>query len=342
MPRLQASRESRPGKTPAKAPARPVQPTSRDDQGWHFIRGFEQHQGVAVDSLQRLLLDPMASIMTWVVLGIALALPTGLYLVLQNLQQFGSNVDQAARISLFMNMGLADARLMELRERLLQQDDIRQVDIISAAAALEEFQTVSGFGEALSGLDENPLPAVLVVTPTSLDGGAGTQERLARLQARLQALPEVDAVQLDRQWLQRLYMLIDLARRLTLGLTILFCTGVILVVGNTVRLTIENRRAEIVVIKLVGGSDAYVARPFLYTGLWYGVGGGLVACLLLLASLVLLQGPVSGLAGLYGSKVVLQGTGISGVLVILAGSGLLGWAGAGISVLRHLRAIEPT
>jgi len=124
-------------------------------------------------------------------------------------------------------------------------------------------------------------------------------------------------------------------------LAVMLGLGVVLAIGNTVRLAIENRRAEIVVVKLVGGTDAYVARPFLYTGLWYGVGGGLIAVLLTSLALLLLQGPVAQLSGSYGSTFVLIGLGLSKGFLVIAGAALLGWSGAWISVLRHLRAIEP-
>ena len=143
------------------------------------------------------------------------------------------------------------------------------------------------------------------------------------------------------EWLQRLHGIIDIARRITLLLAASLCLGVILVVGNTVRLTIENRRSEIVVVKLVGGTDAYVSRPFLYTGFWYGVGGGLFAWLLVQIGLLGLQGPVSGLAGLYDKSFTLAGLDVFEILVLLLGGGLLGWIGAWLSVLRHLKQIEP-
>ncbi|NNF67109.1 MAG: hypothetical protein HKM98_06340 [Gammaproteobacteria bacterium] len=118
--------------------------------------------------------------------------------------------------------------------------------------------------------------------------------------------------------------------------------AVVLIVGNTIRLDIENRRAEIEVCKLVGGSDAFVRRPFLYGGLWYGLGGGILALLLTEISLLLLRGPVTKLAGLYGSGFSLKGLGFGGVLMLIVGSSLLGWAGSWVATTRHLRNIEPS
>ena len=297
---------------------------------------FRNHQQVAVDSLDRLLASISGTLMIWIMIAIAMALPLFLLLFLQNLQQFGSDLDEASQISVFMNTTTEMPRLEQLRDELLGRSEIQNVEIISAETALQEFQASSGFGDILSGLDENPLPPVLLVTPLAQDAAV-----LQPLLASLQDYPEVDEVQFDLDWLQRLYGILNLAQRLTYMIGLLLALGVALVVGNTIKLAIENRRDEIVVVKLVGGTDAYVSRPFLYTGLWYGAGGGLIACVLILLAQLILQGPVSRLAGLYEGEFALVGLGISGFFMILLLSAMLGWFGAWLSVLRHLRAIEP-
>lgn len=294
------------------------------------------HQDAAVDSLARLLRESGASLLTALVIGIALALPLCLFLLLQNLQQIGAGVGDGARLSLFLQQDLEPVRAEEVRDSLARRNDIGSVELISAEQALNEFRTASGFGEALEGLEENPLPAVLVITPAQRGEAA-----LQTLQRDLQTLPEVEHAQLDLQWVRRLQAILELARRLTLGLAGLLGLGVVLAVGNTVRLVIEGRRDEVRVVKLVGGTDAYVARPFLYAGFWYGAGGGLAAWGVVQLGLLLLTGPAARLAGLYGGAFALAGPGVSGFLLILLGGGLLGWMGAWLSVLRHLRAIEP-
>jgi len=297
---------------------------------------FRNHQQVAVDSLDRLLASISGTLMIWIMIAIAMALPLFLLLFLQNLQQFGSDLDEASQISVFMNTTTEMPRLEQLRDELLGRSEIQNVEIISAETALQEFQASSGFGDILSGLDENPLPPVLLVTPLAQDAAV-----LQPLLASLQDYPEVDEVQFDLDWLQRLHGILNLAQRLTYMIGLLLALGVALVVGNTIKLAIENRRDEIVVVKLVGGTDAYVSRPFLYTGLWYGAGGGLIACVLILLAQLILQGPVSRLAGLYEGEFALVGLGISGFFMVLLLSAMLGWFGAWLSVLRHLRAIEP-
>ncbi|HEY0961814.1 MAG TPA: permease-like cell division protein FtsX [Pseudomonadales bacterium] len=295
---------------------------------------FAQHQATAVDSLLRLVLDPVASLLTWAVIGIALALPLCLLLLLQNLQQVGTSLEQSGGLSLFMEQDVPAEQLADVQATLTAHPRIASVDLLTADEALAEFQAASGFGDLLEGLDENPLPSVFLVMPAEAADASDLQRELA-------ALPGVELAQVDLEWVQRLRALVALAARFALLLASMLCVGVVLVIGNTVRLAIENRRAEIVVVKLVGGTDAYVSRPFLYTGLWYGVGGGLLAVLLIALALFALQGPVSALMQTWNGEFRLRGLGLSNSFLVLAGAGLLGWLGAWVSVMRHLRAIEP-
>lgn len=232
---------------------------------------------------------------------------------------------------------LAESDLQAVGERIQAYPGVASVSLITADQALAEFQEASGFGNALEGLDDNPLPAVIVVNPT--DESAETVQQLAMT---LDAMPEVAMAQVDLEWLQRMYGIVGLARRFTMGLALLLALGVVLAIGNTVRLAIENRRDEILVVKLVGGTDAYVSRPFLYTGIWFGVGGGVIAAVLALLAFLFLSGPFGRLMALYDSDFALSGLTMSDLLLLLIVTGGLGLAGAWVSVLRHLRRIEPT
>jgi cell division transport system permease protein len=297
---------------------------------------FTQHQSAAVDSLLRLLSEPLGSSLTWLVIGIALALPLSLMLLLQNLQQIGSTVNDNSTITLYLDKQSGPDELQALQLELGARQDIAETVFISATEALEEFQRNSSFGDVLQALDENPLPAVLLVLPSATDTNA-----IRLLRDELQAMPGVELAQIDLEWLQRLNAMVAFALRLAGLLALLLGLGVVLVTGNTVRMAIAYRRAEVVVTKLVGATDAYVARPFLYTGLWYGAGGGLVALLVVFFCLQSLRAPLSALMGAYGEDFVLAGLGISAGFFVVVISAALGWAGAWISVLRHLRAIEP-
>jgi cell division transport system permease protein len=296
---------------------------------------FEQHQSAAVDSLHRLWIDRLSTLLTCTVMGIALALPLALLLLLQDLALLGANVQQVGSISLFMQER-DPATLHGLVAQLKAREDVEDAVLITPEQALEQFRQQSGFEDVLAGLDENPLPPVIAIESASDEPASITS-----LFNYLQSVPGVDEAQLDLQWLQRLQSAVSLATRLAFWLSVLLGLGVVLVIGNTIRLAIANRSAEIVVVKLVGGTDAYVARPFLYAGFWYGVGGGLLALLLVLFSLWTLGSPLQDLMRSYDPGFQLGGIGITGGFLVVMLSGLLGWMGAAVSVIRHLRAIEP-
>lgn len=300
---------------------------------------FLRHLQTLFYSLGQMVRRPFAAGMTAAVIGIALALPTGLHLLLQNAQHVTSGWEGATQMSLFLQQDTGEKDALALAGRLRTMPEIEQVDYISSAHAMEEFRRLSGFGEALDALDTNPLPAVLVVLPGA---AAGDPESIGGLLERMRALPEVEMAQLDMQWVKRLYALMDIVSRGVWVLGTLLGLAVLLVVGNTIRLAIQNRREEIVVMKLIGGTDAFIRRPFLYTGFWYGLGGGITAVLLVDVSLLLLQEPVHQLAALYHSQFRLTSLDLPGTGAVLGGGTLLGLLGSWLAVGRHLRDIEPT
>jgi len=228
---------------------------------------------VLLSSLGNIVRNPLPSLMMVGVIGIALALPTGLYLLLENVQNISSDWGGAAQISLFLRHDVDEKKVDELADRLYQHPDISNVRVITPADALKEYQTFSG--DALKTLGENPLPAVLVVQPAANDN---TINQI--LLEKLQELVEVEIAQFDMLWAKRLFAMVEIVRRGTLILAILLSLAVLLIVGNTIRLSIQNRRDEIEINKLVGATDAFIRRPFLYTGFWYGLLGGLIAWLL--------------------------------------------------------------
>jgi cell division transport system permease protein len=309
---------------------------SRTRFGDRYNAWLRHHRLSAADSLYRVLDNPFSSAMTWLVIGIALALPVGLNVALDNVGQLSTGWDSPAQISLFLREDVPEEGAQALGEALAGRADIAETRFISREAALAEFSELSGFADVLASLDENPLPNLVLVTPAGDEG-----EAASALRAELEQAPEVAQAVLDMAWLQRLNSLMELSRRLVLAVGGLLVLGVVLILGNTIRLAIESRRDEIVIVKLVGGSNAFVRRPFLYTGLWYGVGGGVFAAALVAVSLWFLSYPVDQLAGLYQSSFQLSGLGIMGALNLVILGGLLGLAGSWLAVARHLADIEP-
>jgi cell division transport system permease protein len=298
---------------------------------------LRHHRLSAADSMHRVIDNPVSSAMTWLVIGIALALPTGLDVALENVSQLSASWDSPAQISLFLQDEASDDEALALQAELLARADVAEARFVSRDEALEEFRSLSGFADVLASLQGNPLPHLVLVSPAD----SSAQSAAAQLRAELEAYPDVAQAVLDMEWLQRLDSLMELSRRVVWAVGGLLVVGVLLILGNTIRLAIESRREEIVIVKLVGGSNAFVRRPFLYTGLWYGVGGGLFSALLVAGSLWFLQQPVTELAMLYQSEFRLQGLGVMGGLNLIVLGGMLGLAGAWLAVSRHLVAIQP-
>ena len=298
---------------------------------------LQHHRLSAADSLVRVLDNPGSSLLTWLVIGIALALPVGLNVALDNVSKVSTGWESPAQISLFLQNGVADDRAKQLLAELSAREDVRETRFISREEALDEFRDLSGFADVLANLDENPLPDLILVTPKpTLDEAA-----VSALRTALEQNADVAEAVLDMAWLQRLNSLMELSRRVVLAVGGLLVVGVLLILGNTIRLAIESRRDEILIVKLVGGSNGFVRRPFLYTGLWYGVGGGVLAALLVSAALWYLEEPIGELAMLYESAFYLTGLGIMGALNLIILGGILGLAGAWLAVSRHLVHIEP-
>jgi cell division transport system permease protein len=289
-------------------------------------------------SLGKLYRAPLSSLMTTAVIGVALALPTGLHLLLANLEHATAGWSEGNKISLFLKTSVSSKRGEALAGELRKREDIATVQHLDREQALAEFKGLSGFASAIEALDENPLPGVLIVQPTPARASPGAIEAFV---AELSKIGEVDFAQLDTEWVQRLNAITELARQGVLVFGGMLGLAVLLVVGNTIRLDIQNRRQEIEVAKLIGATDAFIRRPFLYGGAWYGLLGALLGLILVQAALGLMAGPARRLAGLYGSdfRLLDLDPGAAGA-VLLLGLGL-GLAGSWLAVGRHLSDIEP-
>lgn len=299
---------------------------------------FICHFRALLSSLGRLLHNPGSSLMTSAVIGIALAFPCGLYVTLSNVQNVTGGWDGVAQISLFTKLSISDAQAESLADRLSLMQEIGSIQTLTRKEALDEFQQFSGFGEALDVLDENPLPPVLLIKPV-LDHS--TPQLIELLLNKLRSLPETDIAQLDLQWVQRLYSIMKIGQRGILIIAALLALAVLLIVGNTIRLDIQNRKDEIIIVKLIGGTNAFIRRPFLYSGIWYGATGGAIAWLLIEISLGMLAGPAHSLAGLYGSDYSLESLNMATSGILFISSAFLGLVGSWLAVGRHLGDIEP-
>ena len=296
-----------------------------------------RHVSTAIGSLGRLFRQPFASLMIVLVIAVTLAIPASLNLVVKNAQFVSSGWDNALDFSIYLQKDLNENDAGKLARLIQQRADIESVQLVTASDALAEFKVQSGFGEALDHLAENPLPHTLVVRPSS----ANTSQSMILLQEELGNLPEADLVQVDTEWVQRFHAILDIIRQAIVIGASLLGAAIIVIIGNTIRLDIQNRREEIEVTKLIGASNAFVRRPFLWSGLWYGLFGGLLALGLVQYGLFLLEQPAARLAGLYQSGVSILSLGLRESLSILAIGVLLGLIGSWFAVARHMRRIEP-
>ena len=289
-------------------------------------------------SLGQLARAPAATTLTVAVMALALALPLSLLTLVNNTRSATGNFSGAIALSVYLKTDVSEDKARQLAQAARARKGVASVQLVTAADALKDFRNRTGFGAALDALEDNPLPHMLAIRPNSANADPAAVEQLRQF---LTAWPEVELVQLDSEWVTRFNAILGVLRAVLLVVAVLLGAAVVAVVGNTIRLEIQNRRAEIEVTKLVGGTNAFVRRPFLYTGVLYGVLAALLAWCIVSAALLALRGPAEGLARAYGSgfRVGLVGWWQLGAL---AASGLvLGWVGAWLATARHLARIEP-
>ena len=296
----------------------------------------EHHAWCLRASMQRLAARPLGTFLTVLVMGFALALPLAFWLVLGNAQQLAGTLGRTQAINVFMQAGAKPDAAKALAGKLHDRDDVDQVTVKTPDEGMHELSSMQGFAKALETLDYNPLPYVLVVRPRE-HASADAVEALVK---GLRALPDVDQVQDDGAWRQRLDALVGVGRRVVIALALLLALAAVLVVGNSVRLDIQSRADELGVLRLVGASAAFVRRPYLYAGFWYGLASGVVASLLVLLMEGVLAGPVDNLIASYGGRLHVEG--LAGWQLALAPllAAVLGWLGARLVSARRLRRAE--
>ena len=303
-----------------------------------FLKNYlTRHAQNCVGSLGEMSRQRLSSALTIAVIGIALAMPSALNIMVKSGRALAGGWENVRDFSAYLRPGTTLDEAARLGDRIQAMDIIESVQLISADQALTEFKSDSGFREILGALDENPLPHTVVIRPQA----DAPPEALDQLEQELIARSDVDMVKLDTEWVARLNAILDLARRTVWIAAVMLVGAVIVIIGNTTRLDIQNRRSEIEVSKLLGASNGFVRRPFLYMGFWYGLLGGCFALILLTVSLWLLSGPVDRLASLYGGGFDRLGVDSATAFTVLGGGILAGLGGAWSAVARHLAAIQP-
>ena len=302
-----------------------------------FTRFAQGHAREIFFTLGQFWRNISGALLTCFVIGITLALPATLHCAVKNVNSVSYSWESTLQASLFLKDSVSTQQGQALAAKLGHHDGIASTSYISREQSLTEFKTLSGFGQALDLLDSNPLPAVITITPVR----GIERQRLDALVTELGKLPDVEVAKLDREWLERLYAVLALVERLVLVIAGVLGLAVIVIVGNTIRLDIEAKRAEIEVMKLIGATDGFIRRPFLYTGLWYGLIGGVIAWVLVFGAVWALSRPAQNLSDLYASSYQLKGLSWDATLVMFASGIGLGWLGAWWTVARRLREIEP-
>lgn len=320
-----------------------TQPTPRRGAQSHRTRTpsrlrswVRHHRAMCLDSARRLLSRPLGSLLTMLAIAIALVLPAALWLVLDSARLLDAELSESATLTAYLATGIDEAQALRINQALGAHPEVQATRLITAAEGMAEFQQALGLTDALARLADNPLPASVVVFP-----GETHPTAVRALVTQLESISGVDEVRLDLAWIERLAQLAELGQRVALALAVLFGLGVLLIVGNTIRLAVESRRQEIEVVTLIGATQAFVRRPFLYSGAWYGLGGGILAWLLLRLGGQWLAAPVTALADSYGAQFAMPQLDSLGSSILLFSSILLGLLGAWIAVSRHLAAMRP-
>lgn len=301
-----------------------------------FRRYLSLHRHVAAESIDQLWRRPMGTFMTVIVIGLSLAFPLVLQVFIHNGDNLLGVWHEQSQLSLFLADEVSESGGLQLSTLLATMPDVASTQYLSKTQSLQEYERNSKTSVPLEFLGENPLPAVIVVNAVFQEAGG-----LERLGVEFDSLPEVEFVQLDLQWVQRLRAMLAAGERFVQALSLMLASAVLFVVMNTLRLVIEHRRKEIEVTLLVGGTYTYIRRPFLYLGLWYGLGGGLLAVSAVETILWWMESSVARLSGLYQSQFELQSIAMSLFLGVLLLSSLLGVVGAWVEVSLHLRRIAP-
>ena len=296
------------------------------------------HRLVATQSIKRLISTPISSVLTMLVLAIAITLPAALNIAITNVAQLTGQANDHVQMSLYLQNGISDSEGRKLATQIAGWDSVTSTRYVSPQEAKDSFKAMEGFAEIIDSLPQNPLPGVVVAI---MSEQSLTVNQAERLRKKATALEGVATAKIDLEWLQKLHAIIGLAQQVAAILTALLAIGVVLVVGNTIKLAIDSRREEIIVTKLIGATNAFVRRPFLYMGLWFGIGGALMALTLINICKYALTSAIESLSLVYGGDIVLAGLGFTNSITLVLMGAMLGWLGAWLAASQHIRALEP-
>jgi cell division transport system permease protein len=316
--------------------------THRKHSGQRLIELFKayllNHAHGLFSSLGRLSRTPFTSVMTILVLAVAISLAGCFYIIVANIQQLTGNLQASNQMSLFLKEHVTESAAQKLAEQLKQNANIESIKFINKTQAMNEFKANSGFGEALNALESNPLPHVIQVLPKHV---LDSREALDQLMAEIKQIPQVELVQVDMQWVERLQAIMFIASRGVMVVSVLLGFAVTFITGNTIRLELQNRQDEVYISKLVGATHAFIQRPFLYTGFWLGFIAGFSAWLIVTVMLLILETPVEKLSALYSGSFELLFLSFGEFILLLMMTSVLAVLGSWIVLYYQLRQIKP-
>jgi cell division transport system permease protein len=316
--------------------------THRKHSGQRLIELFKayllNHAHGLFSSLGRLSRTPFTSVMTILVLAVAISLAGCFYIIVANIQQLTGNLQASNQMSLFLKEHVTESAAQKLAEQLKQNANIESIKFINKTLAMNEFKANSGFGEALNALESNPLPHVIQVLPKHV---LDSREALDQLMAEIKQIPQVELVQVDMQWVERLQAIMFIASRGVMVVSVLLGFAVTFITGNTIRLELQNRQDEVYISKLVGATHAFIQRPFLYTGFWLGFIAGFSAWLIVTVMLLILETPVEKLSALYSGSFELLFLSFGEFILLLMMTSVLAVLGSWIVLYYQLRQIKP-
>ena len=296
------------------------------------------HLQAASNSLNLLCRKSLATTMTVIVIAIALTLPTLFWILTDNLEQLTTGWKKSGHISLYLQPSLSLDAQTQVVEQLRRMNEVESVSFKSSTEGLEELKKQEGMQDIMQYLPENPLPAVIEVIPAL---SINTAEQAKALYTRLENLPEVAQAKLDMQWINRLHAILSVVSKTTHALMVLLASAVVLIISNTLRLEIHNAHEEIQILKLIGATDPFIARPFLYSGIWYSLAGAILAVFLVNIFMLSVAIGAKQLISLYQMNYPITSLSVKQAYSLLFVAILLGWLGAKISVKRQLASIEP-